>query len=80
MHYVYLIESVHDCRRHYVGQTHDLKARLRGHNSGDSLHTARYRPWQLVCYIGFADERTAVAFEHHLKSGSGKAFAKRHFL
>jgi hypothetical protein len=27
----------------------------------------------------FADERTARRFERYLKSGSGRAFAKRHF-
>lgn len=80
MHYVYLIESVHDRDHHYVGQTRDLRARLSGHNSGNTPHTARYRPWNLVCYLGFADERKAVAFEHYLKSGSGKAFMKRHLL
>ncbi len=80
MHYVYLLESVRDRSRHYIGQTHDLKARLRGHNSGDSFHTARYRPWNLVCYLGFADETRAMTFEHYLKSGSGKTFLKRHFL
>lgn len=29
--------------------------------------------------VEFADERRAVAFERYLKSGSGCAFAKRHF-
>jgi predicted GIY-YIG superfamily endonuclease len=80
MHYVYLIESVHDRAQRYIGQTHDLKARLQGHNSGNTPSTSRYRPWHLVCYLGFADEKRAVAFEHYLKSGSGKAFVKRHFL
>ncbi len=80
MHYVYLLESVHNRSRHYVGQTHDLRKRLEGHNSGDSPHTARHRPWYLVCYLGFADEHRAIAFEHYLKSGSGKTFLKRHFL
>jgi hypothetical protein len=27
----------------------------------------------------FADHRTAFRFERYLKSGSGRAFAKRHF-
>ncbi len=80
MHYVYLIESVRDRDRHYVGKTHDLKARLNGHNSGDTFWTARYRPWHLVCYLAFAMEQRAVAFERYLKSGSGKTFLKRHFL
>jgi hypothetical protein len=28
--------------------------------------------------VEFADERRALAFEHHLKTGSGCAFAQRH--
>jgi predicted GIY-YIG superfamily endonuclease len=80
LHHVDLIESVHDRRQHYVGQTPDLKARLTGHNSGDSSHTARFRPRHLVCYIGFADEKKSLAFERYLKSGSGKTFLKRHLL
>jgi predicted GIY-YIG superfamily endonuclease len=80
MHYVYLVESVHDRLRHYVGQTDDLKSRLDEHNSGHSPHTAHYRPWHLACYLGFADEKKAIAFERYLKSGSGRTFLKRHFL
>jgi predicted GIY-YIG superfamily endonuclease len=80
MHYVYIIESVHDRQRHYVGHTCDLKARLTDHNTGKSVHTQRFRPWNLVCYLGFAEESKAAIFERYLKSGSGKAFLKRHFL
>ena len=80
MHYVYLIESVHDQERHYVGQTCDLKSRLVEHNSGKSIHTRRYKPWNLVCYLGFAEEKKALLFEKYLKSGSGKTFLRRHLL
>ena len=80
MHYVYLIESVYNRSQHYVGQTGDLKERISEHNSGKSVHTALFRPWHLVCYLGFADEKKAIAFEHYLKSGSGKTFLQRHFL
>ena len=37
------------------------------------------KPWELVVSIEFTDERRALAFEKYLKSGSGRAFAKRHF-
>ena len=37
------------------------------------------KPWQFVVSIEFAEERTAVHFERYLKSGSGRAFARRHF-
>jgi hypothetical protein len=43
------------------------------------LHTAPGRPWMVVVVIEFADEGRAVAFERFLKSGSGVAFAVRHF-
>jgi len=51
MHYVYLIESVNDHERHYVGQTNDLKKRLRDHNDGRSVHTRDFKPWNLAASI-----------------------------
>ena len=80
MHYVYLIESVHAREKHYVGQTIDLKSRLHDHNLGKCTYTSAFRPWHLVCYLGFAEQSKAMAFEGYLKSGSGKAFLRRHFL
>jgi len=80
MFYVYLIESTHDRQQHYVGITRDLKRRLCLHNAGKSPHTAKFRPWNLVVYLGFAEERVARNLEKYLKSGSGKTFLRRHFL
>jgi hypothetical protein len=37
------------------------------------------RPWSLVVSLEFASERAARRFEKYLKSGSGRAFSKRHF-
>jgi len=79
MHYVYLLESAATPREHYVGRTADLRTRLADHNAGKSPHTAKHRPWNLVCYHAFADARRAPAFETYLKSGSGRAFRRRHF-
>ena len=45
-----------------------------------SPHTAKFRPWILLAYFAFANEKTAIAFEKYLKSGSGRAFMNRHFL
>jgi hypothetical protein len=36
-------------------------------------------PWKLECYFAFGCETLARDFEKYLKSGSGRAFAKRHF-
>ncbi len=79
MHYVYLIRSIASPGRTYIGFTGDLKKRLDTHNSGGSPHTSKYRPWELVSYHAFADERRAREFEHYLKSGSGQAFARKRF-
>jgi len=48
-------------------------------NSGPSGVTVHHRPWSLVVTLGFADATTAWRFERYLKTGSGRAFAKRHF-
>ena len=77
MHYVYLIESVSDPTKRYVGVTADLKTRLDDHNAGRSTHTSRRCPWRLVTYIAFSDRVQAESFERYLKSGSGHAFASK---
>ena len=78
MKYVYILES-HNSEHFYVGITDDLRARLTKHNAGEVTHTSKYRPWKLRTYIAFSDEKRAFAFERYLKSGSGRAFAKRRF-
>ena len=77
---VYVIRSVSYPDRYYTGLTDDVERRLSVHNSGGSKHTASLRPWVLVASIEFANPDSAVAFERYLKSGSGRAFAKRHFV
>ena len=78
MFYVYILNSILDSDRMYVGITNDLENRLREHNAGESIHTNKYKPWKLMSYIAFDDKEKAVAFERYLKSGSGRSFAKRH--
>ena len=77
MYYVYLIQSKAPELRRYVGFSRDLRQRFSDHNEGKLPSTAKYRPWQLVTYLGFSSKREALAFERYLKSGSGHAFAKR---
>jgi putative endonuclease len=77
MKFVYILESL-DNEHFYVGITDDVIARVTKHNSGEVPHTSKYRPWRLKTYIAFRDEKQAFAFEKYLKSGSGRAFAKKH--
>jgi putative endonuclease len=76
---VYILHSVSDPSRHYTGITSDVRARLDWHNSSSSGHTVHNRPWSLEVTIEFRNESAARRFEKYLKSGSGRAFTKRHF-
>jgi len=79
MKYVYLLQSVNHPRQRYIGLTSDVDARVAAHNAGQAPHTSKYRSWRLCTAIRFEDDERAVAFEAYLKTGSGWAFAKRHF-
>jgi putative endonuclease len=76
---VYILRSDSDPSRHYVGITTDVRGRLEWHNRGPSGYTVHHRPWSLVVSMEFPSEEAAVRFEKYLKSGSGRAFARRHF-
>lgn len=77
--FVYILRSDVYPDRHYVGVTRDVENRLHWHNHGPCGHTTEHRPWSLVVAIEFQTEQHAVRFERYLKSGSGRAFAARHF-
>jgi putative endonuclease len=79
MHYVYIIRSISQPSERYIGITNDIEARLKKHNAGGSPHTSKHMPWKLETVIGFSEKPKAHAFERYLKSGSGFAFAKKHF-
>jgi predicted GIY-YIG superfamily endonuclease len=76
---VYILVSTVHQNRYYTGLTSDVQARLAAHNAGLSKHTANGRPWKLVTTIEFSDVDRARTFELYLKSGSGRAFARRYF-
>ena len=63
----------------YTGLTSDVAERVKWHNAGLNVHTAGNRPWSLIVSVEFTTEAEARRFERYLKSGSGRAFAKRHF-
>ncbi len=77
MKYVYILQSELDSEHYYSGITDNIVQRLAKHNSGAVKHTAKYRPWRVKTYIVFSDTAKTVEFEKYLKSGSGRAFAKK---
>ena len=77
MYYVYLLRSLKNSSKTYIGYTTNLEERLETHNSGGSIYTQLDRPWKLVMYLAFDSEQKALEFEKYIKVGSGYAFAKK---
>ena len=78
MTYVYILQSLISPERYYTGMTSNLEQRIAEHNAGKSIHTNKFKPQKIKTYIAFSDEQKAEAFELYLKSGSGRAFVKKH--
>lgn len=77
---VYVMRSDAHPNCYYTGITDNIERRLSVHNSGGSKHTAHLRRWSLVAFTTFANVNSAAVFEDYLKTGSGRAFSKRHFV
>ncbi|MDP3723234.1 MAG: GIY-YIG nuclease family protein [Candidatus Omnitrophota bacterium] len=80
MHYVYILRSMKNARRLYIGCAQNLEKRLTDHNRGDGAYTRTFAPWELEAYLAFKDRAVAEDFERYLKSGSGHAFLKRRLV
>jgi predicted GIY-YIG superfamily endonuclease len=78
MWYVYILLCSDG--KHYTGCTSDLKDRLSRHNSGQVDSTKCKLPVKLIYFSAFPDKYKAFEFEKYLKSGSGRAFAKKHLI
>jgi predicted GIY-YIG superfamily endonuclease len=79
MYFTYIIRSITNPEKTYIGFTANIEERLKSHNLGKTSYTKHYIPWKLEFYAAFPDKSTAMNFEKYLKTGSGKAFSKRHF-
>lgn len=77
MFYVYVLKEL-DRQHFYTGSTNSLRQRLLDHKSGKVVAT-RGRQWKLYCYFALPNEHMIRSFEQYLKTGSGRAFMKKHF-
>ena len=79
MFYVYILQSISFPEHFYVGYTSDLKRQIKEHNNGNSVHTNKFKPWNLCGYVAFNSELKAQNFENFLKTGNGRFFQKKYF-
>ncbi|MFC1622680.1 GIY-YIG nuclease family protein [Patescibacteria group bacterium] len=81
-YYVYILQSLLD-KTLYTGSTNDIDWRVIKHNLKMSKYTSKKEHLFLIFYskfIGKDAKQKALKFEKYLKSGSGRAFIKRHIL
>lgn len=78
MYYVYILKCSDS--KPYTGCTSDLAERIERHENGHVPATASRLPVELVSYTAVKDKYKAFEFEKYLKSGSGRAFIKKHLL
>ncbi|MEK7510344.1 MAG: GIY-YIG nuclease family protein [Patescibacteria group bacterium] len=78
MHYVYMLLCGDN--HPYVGCTNNLQDRVASHKKGQVPATKERLLVKLVCYIAFRNKYSAYNFEKYLKSGSGRAFLKKHLI
>jgi predicted GIY-YIG superfamily endonuclease len=85
MHYCYLLRSVRDPQRTYVGYARNVQARLDAHNGkrpGGAKATRSHRPWRVAAIVsGFASEHAALCFEYawHFPQKPGLVHGRYHF-
>lgn len=77
-YYVYILWC--SDKKPYIGCTDDLIARIERHNKRQVPATKDRLPIKLISYFAFFNKYTAFNFEKYLKSGSGRAFLRRHNL
>ena len=78
MYYIYILK----CKdgELYTGCTQDLKERMLRHSKGHVPATTTRLPVKLVGYTAITNKYKAFEFEKYLKSGSGRAFLKKHLI
>ena len=75
MYYVYSLK----CKDgYYVGCTDNIQDRFERHQKGYVLATVNRLPVNLEFYFAIENKYKAFEFEKYLKSGSGRAFVKKH--
>ena len=75
-YYVYVLQS--DVTGElYIGYTMDLRQRLQKHNRGLNFSTKGQKPWNLIHYEAYRNEKDAKRREKYLKTSQGSRLLKR---
>lgn len=81
-YFVYILRSLKDDSL-YKGSTNSLDKRIIEHDYQKSSYTKSKHPYKLIWHCVFTGnncQEKAIKFEKYLKSGSGRAFIKKHIF
>lgn len=70
MYYFYILRSLKN-RKLYLGQTKDLKKRIKAHNSNLNSATKANTPYELIFYSAFKSEKDCINCEKYFKTTAG---------
>ncbi len=70
MYYFYILRSLKN-RKLYLGQTTNLKERVKSHNNGENTATKPNIPYELIFYSAFKNEEDAIECEKYFKTTAG---------
>jgi len=59
------------------GHCEDLELRLKQHNSGQTVSTKPFIPWEIVYFEEFTSRLEAVKREKYFKTAAGRRFLKK---
>ena len=72
-YFVYILYSKKRSK-YYVGQTADIKKRLKRHNQGLVLSTKSGTPWELILQIEVSTRSEALILERKIKNRGAKRY------
>jgi len=75
---LFYVYSLRCCDGFYVGCTNNLNERVKRHQAGSVEATKNRLPISLEFYFVVSDRNKAYKLEKYFKSGSGRAFIKKH--
>ncbi len=76
MFYVYVLKSI-NYNKFYTGHAKDVNIRLLEHNSGKTVYSKRYMPWEVLYTEEFKTEVEAIKREKYFKSAAGRRWLKK---
>lgn len=69
--YVYVLRSLKD-HMFYIGSTNDLRRRLKQHQRGENISTAKRLPVELIYFEGHKSKEDVLRREKYFKTTKGK--------